>query len=150
MDIRYAIKDYFDIDGDGVFRLLPEHLDRLDLLIRESIQNSLDAAIPDAKEVRVDMFEDTFNSNDIADILPQLDLQFFNNQNDCKYLAIRDSGTEGLTGIPYTKNRDIGRFQKLVFSITKAQEQKGAGGSHGIGKTIFSSWELAWFFLLQN
>lgn len=118
----------------------------LDLLVRESIQNALDAGrsgnqgLPvtvnfHIREHSVDAVASTFSEG--------LDLQKLRARyaRTPKLLEIRDSGTEGLTG-PMTfddveANGQHGNFLKLVFEIGRTRSDDGAGGSWGLGKTCY-------------
>lgn len=110
----------------------------IDDLIRESIQNSLDAAEIQAKYINVDFTINSLNKNVVAH---QFDKETarrikgrFDNAGECRLLAIRDTGTTGLTGDYEDENS---KMYKLVRDIGRAQDSAGAGGSWGLGKTIF-------------
>lgn len=128
--------------GKGLLRTLQnEFMPNLDLLVRESIQNSLDAASSNSPYVDVDFSIGTFNSEKLGRQLEIIGEKLINDfPGEQKYLSIRDSGTVGLTG-PLShsevQGQDFGNLVKLVYDIAKPQEQQGAGGSWGYGKTIF-------------
>lgn len=115
----------------------------LDLLVRESIQNSLDAGKEKEKYVSVEFLTGKFNRgrfNKNLDVVgPKLDKRY--PQKEYEYVAVRDSGTVGLTGeVDVTKVTDpkrYGNLFKLVYDISKPQEKEGAGGSWGLGKTVY-------------
>ena len=115
----------------------------LDLLVRESIQNSLDAALPNAENVQVDyktgVFEKSKLNSEFEGLSVSLNEVYPDNEYD--YLAIRDTNTFGLTGNvdpqTFEKGKDRGNFYKLVYSLGQAQTAEGAGGSWGVGKTIY-------------
>ena len=119
----------------------------VDLLIRESIQNSTDAARAvvgddcsvlvsyDVKRVQnakinclFDLVEDKLNSR-------------FPKEDTCDCLVIRDSGTFGLTGalrkVDVPDGGNLGNLIKLIYDIRKPQENSGAGGAWGLGKTVY-------------
>lgn len=118
----------------------------LDLLVRESVQNALDAgrngnqALPVSvdfhiREHSLDVIASTFSEG--------LNLQMLGKRypRTPKLLEIRDSGTEGLTG-PMTfdsvdANGQHGNFLKLVFEIGRTRADDSAGGSWGLGKTCY-------------
>ncbi len=107
----------------------------LDLLVRESIQNSLDAK-DDASPspfVSVDFNYGDFDKKALNTDLPGIDL-FRNNNWKNRYLAISDKNTVGLTGDYNVKTSNL---YKLVFGIMDSQQTPGAGGSWGIGKTVY-------------
>lgn len=118
----------------------------LDLLVRESVQNALDAgrngnqALPVSVEFHIrehslDAIASTFNEG----LNPQMLERRY--PRTPKLLEIRDSGTEGLTG-PMTfdsveTNGQHGNFLKLVFEIGRTRTDDDAGGSWGLGKTCY-------------
>ena len=118
----------------------------LDLLVRESIQNALDAGRSGNQELPVTVnFHIREHSVDaIASTFSEgLDLQKLRARyvRTPKLLEIRDSGTEGLTG-PMTfdnveANGQHGNFLKLVFEIGRTRADDAAGGSWGLGKTCY-------------
>lgn len=114
----------------------------LDDLVRESIQNSLDAAIAPknpSHNVFVDFTINEVNSQHIASLFDtetnERLLKRFSCEESYKLMVIRDSGTTGLTGDWEDLNSNI---YKLVRDIGRAQAAAGAGGAFGLGKTIFS------------
>lgn len=116
----------------------------LDLFVRESLQNSLDAQDleSDSTKVEVDYITGDFESDKLCGQLERLESISKNRLEDGKhrFLAIRDAHTNGLTGpLSADEVRDgrYGNLQKLVYQIFKNQETAGAGGSHGIGKTTY-------------
>ncbi len=143
MQIEIAEPGRMTQTGSSLLRLIQNNnMPVLDLLVRESIQNSLDARKMNSKYVEVDYLTGKFNSDRLADELDQLTeplkKRFGNKEYD--YLAIRDSNTSGLTGgMDYkrVKNNKYGNLLKLVYEICKPQEAEGAGGSWGIGKTVY-------------
>lgn len=118
----------------------------LDLLVRESVQNALDAGRNgnQALPVSVDFHIREHSLDSIASTFREgLDLQILGKRypRTPKLLEIRDSGTEGLTG-PMTfdsveANGQHGNFLKLVFEIGRTRADDSAGGSWGLGKTCY-------------
>lgn len=114
----------------------------LDLLVRESVQNSLDARKLTSKFVNVEFLTGKFSckelSKEFEGISEPLTERF--GYKSYSYIAIRDSETTGLTGeMDYRKVTDnnYGNLLKLVYEICKPQEAEGAGGSWGLGKTVY-------------
>ena len=107
----------------------------LDLLVRESIQNSLDAKDDSSASRFVTVEYDYGNFN-----IDALNAEFEGINLSSKplwgnrYLAISDKNTVGLTGKFDDKKSNL---YKLVFGIMDAQQASGAGGSWGIGKTVY-------------
>jgi hypothetical protein len=118
----------------------------LDLLVRESVQNALDAGRNgnQALPVSVDFYIREHSLDAIASTFSEgLNLQMLGKRylRTPKLLEIRDSGTEGLTG-PMTfdsveANGQHGNFLKLVFEIGRTRADDSAGGSWGLGKTCY-------------
>lgn len=143
MQIEIAEAGRMTQTGSSLLRLIQNNnMPILDLLVRESIQNSLDARKLDSKYVEVDYLTGQFNSKRLSKELEQisepLDRRF--GMTDYEYIAIRDTNTVGLTGVmDYKKvqNNEYGNLLKLVYEICKPQEAEGAGGSWGIGKTVY-------------
>lgn len=143
MDIEIALPAKCTFSGSAFLKTLQDNsIPLLDLLIRESIQNSLDAATNEKDFVKVDYMEGIFNKTKLNSIFDRIEEPLNNRFKDNTYdfLAIRDYNTVGLTGpLEYAdiKNNEYGNFFKLVYEISKPQEKAGSGGSWGYGKTIF-------------
>lgn len=139
-----AAVDYMTQTGSSLLKIMHDpQTPVLDLLVRESIQNSLDAASPTSES---DYVEVSFNSYDLdtssfSGIFGDVRLASrYPGMN--RVLAIRDRYTTGLTGPTcYSEvdreTGDMGNFMKLVYEIARPQQAQGAGGSWGYGKTIF-------------
>ena len=143
MQIEIAEPGRMTQTGSSLQRLIQNNnMPVLDLLVRESIQNSLDARKRDSKYVEVNYLTGSFKSELLAEELEQLTdpLTKRFGKGTQRFLAIRDSHTEGLTGVmDYRQVKDniYGNLLKLVYEICKPQEAEGAGGSWGIGKTVY-------------
>ncbi len=137
----YALKALNDNKDPGI-----------DLLVREAVQNSADAALKNSGTVSIDFDYREFDTLKLRGILDDeaLDRLKYLNHGGSKgiSLEIRDTGTRGLGGYsslskvptdedgnPYEEN--FGNFIKLTQCIGQAQNQVGAGGSFGVGKTVF-------------
>ena len=133
MQIEIAEPGRMTQTGSSLIRLIQNNnMPVLDLLVRESIQNSLDARKSDSKFVEVDFLTGSFENRRLSSELDEL-TQALNQRfpEESKYLAIRDSNTVGLTGVMnYKKVKDnkYGNLLKLVYEICKPQEAEGAGG----------------------
>lgn len=114
----------------------------LDLLVRESLQNCLDAGDKEHACVNVKFIINETKTEDICayfDGIKDSMIKKFGEQ--CSYIAIKDSNTVGLTG-PVRKrdvgeDEEFGNYLKLVTEISKAQDEDGAGGLWGLGKTVY-------------
>ena len=114
----------------------------MDLYVRESLQNSLDAAKEGVSDVHVDYSHGEFDIGTLADFYENLGPKLKERKESLpnEYVAIADWNTIGLVGrddgivASYERNQNLGN---LVFNIQNAQQNEGAGGFWGIGKTIF-------------
>ena len=129
--------------GSSLLKLIQNNnMPVLDLLVRESIQNSLDAKKESSKYVEVDYLTGQFDSHKLGSELEGITSPLFERFPNARYdyIAVRDSNTVGLTGeLDYkkVKNNDYGNLLKLIYEICKPQEAEGAGGSWGLGKTVY-------------
>lgn len=115
----------------------------LDLLVRECIQNSLDAA-KDGFPVRVSFDFVTHEPSVVASMLAGpvgRGLRERFGTGPQRLLVIRDTNTHGLTGpvsIAALRPGDPhGNFMKLVYEVGRSQENSSKGGSWGLGKTVY-------------
>ncbi|MCP2034146.1 hypothetical protein L1279_001129 [Planomicrobium sp. HSC-17F08] len=144
MKIEIAKHERMAERGSSLLKLLQnEDTPVLDLLVREAVQNSLDAAASTTHQsVIVDIGLKEFESDSLIskmDGIKDALKKKFDNSN-AKALYISDSNTVGLTGplhIDEVVDNDYGNLQKLVYEISIPQNKEGAGGSWGLGKTIY-------------
>lgn len=137
------------INGSGVIKALQnDSMPELDLLVREAVQNSADAAIGLAGNssnvsFNAGVFEPKKLNSQLEGITVVLDERF--PVANAKYLEIRDSKTVGLTGpvnmVEIAGNDgDHGNYFKLVFENGQEQTNSNAGqagGSWGYGKSVY-------------
>lgn len=129
--------------GSSLLKLIQNNnMPILDLFVRESIQNSLDANKSSSEYVNVEFIKGEFITNNLNKELDGIEeaLNSKFNSYTSKFLAVKDSNTVGLTGkLHYddVENNDYGNLLKLVYEISKPQESPGAGGSWGLGKTVY-------------
>ena len=134
--------------GSSLRRLLMnDHTPVLDLLVRESIQNSLDAAaykekmsFPVTVHFRINSFDNCSLNESLEGVTEMLNKKYPRNGKDYKFLSISDSGTLGLTGkmdLDEVTDDNAGNLINLVYDICKPQNEEAAGGSWGIGKTVY-------------
>lgn len=146
MKIEIAEPGRMTQSGSSLLKLIQNNkTPTLDLFVRESAQNSLDAYNPDTnkKYVSVEYLTGQFDSYRLADELEGITESLISKFPDKKYqyLAVCDSNTHGLTGpmdvndVP--EDNSYGNLLKLVYEICKPQEAEGAGGSWGLGKTVY-------------
>lgn len=143
MKIEIAVPNRMTQSGSSLLKLIQNNnMPILDLLVRESIQNSLDAKNDEAPYVSVDFLTGKFKklalNSELDGITSSLNKRYSN--DEYKFIAIRDSNTVGLTGkLHYDEVADnqYGNLLKLIYEISKPQEAEGAGGSWGLGKTVY-------------
>lgn len=142
MRIEIAQHDRMTESGSSLLRLIQnQDMPLLDLLVREAVQNSLDAA-SGKPFVNVDISVRQFKAKDLNKQLDGITDQLNARYKSTAYssIIISDSNTVGLTGpVRYedVKGHDFGNCLKLIYEISKPQMNEGAGGSWGLGKTIY-------------
>lgn len=143
MKIEIAEPGRMTQSGSSLLRLIQNNnMPVLDLLVRESIQNSLDASNGVSDHVKVEFITGKFETRKFNAHLEGVEEKLNNLIKDSEsiFLAIKDSNTSGLTGKMHydqVESNDYGNLLKLVYEISKPQESIGAGGSWGLGKTIY-------------
>ncbi|TKW61390.1 MAG: hypothetical protein DI628_01830 [Blastochloris viridis] len=123
---------------------------RCEAVVRESIQNSLDAAPKDkcAKIIFTFSQVDTGSFPDIYDDLkPHLKEvgKILPKYLDC--LAIEDFGTTGLEGTIYKRGENKKSLVSFWWEEGRSKKRSGSGGSHGVGKSTLSGASQFNFFL---
>lgn len=143
MRIEIAKPERMSQSGSSLLRLIQNNdMPVLDLLVRESVQNSLDASKEDVRYVDVEYLTGVFESSKLSRELDGISEALQNKypEHYYEYIAVRDSNTVGLTGetnYKNVKNNKYGNLLKLIYEISKPQENEGAGGSWGLGKTVY-------------
>ncbi len=144
MEIEIAHLERMSESGKSLLRLIQNNgTPTLDLLVRESIQNSLDASLKndvyDNVEVRFDVAP--FDTNDLAPHLKTIGEKLKKlYPKKSMYISVSDKNTVGLTGPVRYEDRvggEYGNLLKLVYEISKPQEKENSGGSWGLGKTVY-------------
>ena len=131
-------------------------------LLREAIQNSLDARDADSGqpvEVRIawhavtDANDIEFVEGLIAPLEPHLEASGRKIARDGAptVLVIEDFGTKGLVGRTDDQS-DTGHFRSFFFGHSSSHKRPGAGGRWGLGKLVFASMSGAscWFGLTRR
>lgn len=142
MKIEIAKHERMSESGSSLMRLIQNNeLPTLDLLVRESIQNSSDAAKPDAEDVQIDFNIITFNALNVNKHFEGITEKLNDRSSDeSALLEIRDTNTSGLIG-PLTYDdavdNNFGNLINLIYEISRPQQKEGAGGSWGLGKTVY-------------
>lgn len=134
--------------GSGALKALQnDDIPEVDLLVREAIQNSSDAAIDvkDKRSCKIVFGLGTFATEDLNKYIPEVSesLRSRFQQPRAEYIEIRDTNTVGLTGPVSVEDldpEDHGNYFKLVFDTGKEQNNSNAGeagGSWGYGKSVY-------------
>lgn len=143
MKIEIAEPGRMTQSGSSLLKLIQNNnMPILDLLVRESIQNSLDARNDKFPYVTVEFVTGEFSKRslniELDGITEALDKRYC--KDTYKFIGVKDSNTVGLTGrLHYDEVTDnqYGNLLKLIYEISKPQEAEGAGGSWGLGKTVY-------------
>lgn len=129
--------------GSSLLKLIQNNtMPILDLFVRESIQNSLDAKSDTDPYVTVVFNTGKFLARELNSELEGI-TEALNSRfplDEYNFIAVRDTNTVGLTGkLHYDEVTDnnYGNLLKLIYEISKPQEEEGAGGSWGLGKTVY-------------
>lgn len=125
-----------------------DDVDLADALVRESLQNSLDAAVEETVQVRFSLHKPDDVGRDL--LLELLDLPQLRNRlraceidtesipfQDPKLLVIEDFGTTGLTGS--WDRMDKKSFSDFWRRMGKSHKTGKSLGRWGLGKLVFSS-----------
>lgn len=144
MEIYVLAHNKMGQTGESLLKLIQNSsLPTIDLLVRESIQNSLDAAKPGSRSVTVNFLTGTCQRRELDGIFTNItdSLKKKIPGTEASYIAIRDSGTVGLTGplreAEVVHEKAFGNLRKLIYEICQAQPEEGKGGSWGLGKTVY-------------
>lgn len=126
--------------GSSVLRSIQnETTEKMELLVRESIQNSLDAGFIH-EDIRMDFTINEINKNEIFEIVQGLNKNLLNfNFKGVfqKQIVISDKNTKGLTGNTRVDLEKNSNLFKLIYNVGQPQTNEGSGGSWGYGKTIY-------------
>lgn len=128
-------------NGNGIVRTLQyeNSFPRMDIVIRESIQNSLDARKTEGSNLDMRFRFEEFDVKSLSDHLEGTESLFRDRFGPrSRFLEISDVGTVGLNGpLESIKRAEYGNLIKLVYSIGEKQQGSGKGGSWGYGKTCY-------------
>lgn len=147
LDELIKTMDYGVSYGSGALKALQnDNLPEIDLLVREAIQNSSDAALG----IVAERFDVNFNVGQFNPVVFNATLHSLESILNKRYsgksedfLEIRDMRTSGLTGhvrLSELDREDHGNYFKLVFDTGKEQtasDSGEAGGSWGYGKSVY-------------
>lgn len=129
------------LTGSKVLELIQDnYTPHIDLLVRESIQNSADAFLEDKDFVKIQFTIGAFDKSKFANSFEHIENNLINSIDgeNCDFLSIKDSNTCGLLGKPVeSENGEPNNLYSLVYDIMNRKAGTVSGGSHGIGKSIY-------------
>lgn len=144
LDIKEAVFDSQNMDSGG--EQILESLQNppfpiIDLIVRESIQNGLDAKKDEAESVKFDFYHKKFDGKRLATYFEKIEADLIEKcGQESELIAFSDRNTTGLVG-SYDSTDSVelekSNFQKLIFNIGQKQREEGSGGSWGLGKTSY-------------
>ena len=140
LKVKNVIKDSFVLTGSSILKLImSQGIPEIDLLVRESLQNSLDAVKENANFVKVVYMTGQFESTAICDYLEDVGENLKNviASKMSNYIAIKDSNTKGLLGTHIYRKGCDNNLYSLVYDIMSTSKDSGSGGSWGIGKSVY-------------
>ncbi len=132
------------ITGDNLYDMIQNFTTHnVDLLVREVIQNSLDAASgPDDPIIQFQT--GSFCNHVLADTIPSLSesMKSIDRPQKCAFLSVKDINCTGLLGdldggIAHERQNSPQNLFNLVYDAMNPRQDEGAGGSWGIGKTVY-------------
>ena len=114
----------------------------IDLFVREVIQNSADAILQSKEYGRIKFNIGKFNNNELCESLYEIkdNIKEKHNKAEYDFISISDSNTCGLLGkASKDENGGPNNLYNLVYDFMndKDDDGLGAGGSCGIGKSVY-------------
>ena len=140
MKSKILLNDAYSFTGANVLSQIQDSsTPNIDLLIRESVQNSCDAFDEDKSFVRMNFIVNKFNNLSFKNLFNNIEEFSINlNGDNYDYLAICDTNTTGLLGDHLKNNDKPQNLYKLVYDIMNKKNGNGtSGGSWGIGKSVY-------------
>jgi len=138
----------------GEFFVNSESLTNVSLLVREAVQNSIDAVLDKNQPVRMRFYvgkiDKTKHEKYIKTLVPHidsaLDLPLVNiASEDQTFLVVEDFNTKGLKGNTTSKRpiidlmeKDKDSFYYFEWKTGESNKDSGTGGKWGVGKVVFS------------
>lgn len=137
MDVQFYDTDRFGLKGTSVHKSMQDvGMPIMDIFVRESIQNSLDAQDSDNKSstVVVEYVTGEYDLDSLAGEFDGIHLQSKRGISS-RYLAVRDRNTLGLTG--GFDDHDSNLYKLTGGFMDSHGTEEETGGSWGLGKTIY-------------
>ena len=120
LKINNLVKSSFTLTGSNVLKLIMDQgIPEIDLFVRESLQNSLDAVKDECDCVKVSYFTGSFDSIKLANKLETINQELIRKYKKPYYnfLAIKDTNTKGLLGSHIYKKGENNNLYSLVYDI---------------------------------
>lgn len=119
--------------------IMDNHTPPIDLFVREVIQNSADATLKDKDFAKIKFNIGKFKNDILCDSIKKIKdkIKSFYPDQEYDFISISDSNTCGLLG--KHKKSDIGpnNLYNLVYDFMNDKDDENAGGSYGIGKSVY-------------
>ncbi len=142
MTIDPLTKSYhgYNLKGSRALELIMDNkTPKVDLLVRESIQNSTDATLKSKDSCLIKFDTKTFSNSRFSNFIDgygnRLIERFGKEIN--KALIISDYNTSGLLGEAYETPNKPNNLYKLVYAFLESEKGENSGGSWGIGKSVY-------------
>ncbi len=144
-DFDLVKKSRYVFSGSKIKKLMQNYsIPNIDILVREVIQNSLDAARIDVNNIQIKFKTGAFDHDEFIKTVPRIKHIFLANykEKSYDYIYLRDFKCTGLVGnLDDTKvnkqNLKDENLYNLVFDAMNPQSKIDAGGSWGIGKSVY-------------
>lgn len=145
MKISVLKKSNFANRGSDVLKDLQDNeTPGLDLLVREGIQNSTDQIKYGEHFCQTNFYFPTFEIGSLCNwiscddpIVLKIANKYYPNTSVASALVLADTHTKGLLGEPYEQSNHDNNLHNLVYDIRRGNTAESAGGSWGIGKSVY-------------
>lgn len=140
MKIKQLEKGPMILTGSKVLKaIMDSDTPPVDLFVREVIQNCADACKDDKEFIRINFLVNKFKTSSFCDFLPDIKeaILKFNLEDEYDYIAVCDYNTTGLLGSSVKSEYGPNNLYNLVYDIYTGKDDDDAGGSFGVGKTIY-------------
>ena len=141
LKIKVLEKGPMILTGSKVLKaIMDNYTPPIDLFVREVIQNSADAVLNNKEFVRIKFNVDQFDNNSLCESIPEIKNNIKSVYPNEKYnfISISDSNTCGLLGKPVKdENGGPNNLYNLVYDFMNDKDDDLAGGSCGIGKSVY-------------
>lgn len=140
MKSKILYNEVMSITGANVYdAIMDKSTPYVDLLIRESVQNSADAIRIGKNYGIIDYSYGGFKNRKFLSLFQDFqDFSFPFNRDEYEFLAITDTNTTGLLGTHIKNANGSNNLFNLVYDLmNKKGKDTSAGGSWGIGKSVY-------------